>query len=109
MGRIPLRQLEALRKSYVSELPAKIRSVEEAATALERGDPGALEALFHLVHRLAGSSAIYRFPALSIAARRLEDVLARLRETPPAPVGASPAGIRGLVGALREAVERDGA
>src|SRR5262245_11858631 len=108
MRRIPIRQLEALRKSYALELPAKIRSVEQTAAAVERGDPGALEALFHQVHRLAGSSAVYRFRELSVAARHLEDALAPLREMPPDPAAARPDGLGTLVGALRSAAERDG-
>src|SRR5262245_27328656 len=107
MRRIPIRQLEALRKSYASELPTKIRSVEQSAEAAERGDHGALEALFHQVHRLAGSSAVYRFRELSVAARLLEDALAPLREA-PSPVGGLPDQFAPLVSALREAAERDG-
>jgi HPt (histidine-containing phosphotransfer) domain-containing protein len=68
------RQLEALRREYEAELPEKVTLIARAVSALglRAWSSGELQELHHLVHRLAGSSAIWGFTALSKAAGDLE-------------------------------------
>jgi HPt (histidine-containing phosphotransfer) domain-containing protein len=65
-------RLESLRRAYVNDLPARVRAIGEAAELLEPVDREKLQALYHLVHRLTGSSAIYGLTGLSRAASALE-------------------------------------
>jgi HPt (histidine-containing phosphotransfer) domain-containing protein len=79
------RQLQELRQAYEAELPEKVTSIANAAAALRLRDwdPAGVEELHQLVHRLAGSSAIWGFTAVSKAAGELEElVLAALHGTP---------------------------
>jgi CheY-like chemotaxis protein len=65
--------LAALRRLYAEDLPLKLRAIEEAAASLqEHGWDGQVAAsLYDMAHRLAGSAAIYGFPAVSEAAQRI--------------------------------------
>jgi HPt (histidine-containing phosphotransfer) domain-containing protein len=98
-------QLEALRRAYGEDLPQRVRAIESAATALH--DPvlrrEALEAAYHLVHRLSGSSAIYGFEAVRRAAAELETRLASAMESGP-PAGPWEAELAPYLEALRRAV-----
>jgi HPt (histidine-containing phosphotransfer) domain-containing protein len=97
-------ELDGLRRSYEAELPEKLVLVAEAAEALRRGGwkLSDLEALYHLIHRLAGSAAMYGFDSVSRSAAELETWAlaaldtglsdARRDELPP------------LLGALRQAL-----
>src|SRR5262245_44197223 len=76
----------ALRKAYAEELPRRVHAIAQAAAALEASDADALRSLFHLVHRLTGSSAVYGFPKLSRASAALEDVLLAASSGETAPV-----------------------
>jgi HPt (histidine-containing phosphotransfer) domain-containing protein len=70
-------QLEALRAVYAADLPEKGRAIVAAAgIAAEGWDPGDLDSLYRLAHRLAGSAAIYGFPGVTRTASALEDFLA---------------------------------
>jgi HPt (histidine-containing phosphotransfer) domain-containing protein len=75
-------QLEALRRAYEEDLPSKVQAVEEAMAALSGPvpSPEAIEAAYHLVHRLNGSSAIYGFEAVRGPAAELDRLLARAME-----------------------------
>jgi chemotaxis protein histidine kinase CheA len=80
------RQLEALRREYEAELPEKLTLIARAVAALGRREwsSAELQELHHLVHRLAGSSAIWGFTALSRTAGELEVlVLAALEGSRP--------------------------
>lgn len=70
---------EALRRTYLAELPARIGAIREAASAAQRGgaSPEELEELRQHAHRLVGSSALFGLPRLSAAARALEDGVSR--------------------------------
>jgi HPt (histidine-containing phosphotransfer) domain-containing protein len=70
------RELEALQRSYRSELAERLARVAEAADALRIGrkDRPGLHTLRHLTHRLAGSAGICGFTALGEAASRIEEV-----------------------------------
>lgn len=68
-------RLAALRTAYAEHLPERVRAIEEAAAALRSDDVEAVRSLYHLVHRLTGSSAVYGFPQLSRASAALEDLL----------------------------------
>lgn len=85
-------RLEALRRAYLKELPAKVRAIENAAASLGAGGPEKLRSLYHLVHRLAGSAAIYGIHGLGRAAAALEEaVLAACEGTAPMPLEKDPA------------------
>jgi HPt (histidine-containing phosphotransfer) domain-containing protein len=94
---------QALRRSYLAQVPARIAAIRRAAGEAER--PGAgrevLEDLRHLVHQLVGSSAIFGLPRLSSAARALEDHASRLKDG-----AAARGGLESLVGEL-EVVGRE--
>lgn len=101
------RQLDALRRAYRQELPGKVTGVAEAAAAAGRRnwDPDGVRALHHLVHRLAGSAAIWGFTAVSAAAGELEEiVLAAMEGRPGLAHGELADEVRRLVDALQHAV-----
>jgi len=68
-------RLADLRVAYADHLPERVRAIEEAAAALRSDDAEAIRSLYHLVHRLTGSSAVYGFPELSRASAALEELL----------------------------------
>jgi two-component system OmpR family response regulator len=65
--------LAALRTFYAADLPERLRAIEAAAASLlDRGwDCDRAATLYEMTHRLAGSAAIYGFPAVSTAAMRV--------------------------------------
>jgi two-component system, OmpR family, response regulator len=65
--------LAAPRTLYAADLPATLRSIEEAAACLRNDgwDSQVAASLYEMAHRLAGSAAIYGFPAVSEAAGRI--------------------------------------
>ena len=66
-------QLETLRQAYRAELPAKLGLIAGTVEALHAGWQRAqLQALYDLIHKLAGSAAIYGFGDISRAAGDLE-------------------------------------
>ncbi len=67
-------QLEALRQSYRAELPAKLQLIGGAVETLYEGgwEKTHLMAFYELVHKLAGSAAIYGFSGISHAAGKIE-------------------------------------
>ena len=71
------RQLESLRHAYEAELPEKVRSIARAAAfaGLRNWEPAEVQELHRLVHRLAGSAAIWGFTAVSRTAGLLEEVV----------------------------------
>ena len=84
------RRLSDLRAAYAEHLPERVRAIEECAAALRAGDGEALRALYHQVHRLTGSAAVYGFPQLSHASATLEErLLAAWQGETPAPESAS--------------------
>lgn len=100
------RDLRALRVSYGTELPERLRALLEAARALDGEVPHQerVEALFHLTHRLTGSSAIYGFASVSRAAAALEVFVTRLLEGRGA-VRLDRPTLESLLGRLQRAVE----
>jgi len=70
-------QLNALRSAYAQQLPRKARHIQDAWHALDKARPDAegLNTLLRLLHNLAGSGASYGFPAVSAAAREIENDL----------------------------------
>jgi len=67
-------QLEALRQSYRAELPAKLGLIRGAVDTLHASgwEKARLAGLYHHVHKLSGSAAIYGFGEISRAAGNLE-------------------------------------
>ena len=68
-------QLDALRDTYRSELPQKVEAVAAAAVPLQAagGQAAHLERFYDLIHKLAGSAAIYGFDGIGGAATTLEE------------------------------------
>src|SRR5262245_6402983 len=71
---------EALRRSYLAEVPARIAAIRQAAADVggRAATRAALEDLRNRVHQLVGSSAIFGLAALSAAARAFEDRVTEL-------------------------------
>jgi two-component system, OmpR family, response regulator len=65
--------LAALRRLYAADLPERLRAIEGAAASLRANgwDGQVAASLYEMAHRLAGSAAIYGFPAVSEAAMRI--------------------------------------
>jgi HPt (histidine-containing phosphotransfer) domain-containing protein len=93
------KDFEALRRIYLNMVPARIADIRTAVDEAKRRRwaRGDVEALYHLVHRLVGSSAIYGLKDVSRAARALEEGVTGLLEGRPA---------HDALGDLAEAVER---
>jgi len=75
------RELARLSAEFVERLPLQVRSVGDDLAAwlsLPRG-AGLYERLSHKVHQLKGSGSTFGCPAISDAARALEQRLAELR------------------------------
>jgi two-component system, OmpR family, response regulator len=104
------REFERLRRAYLGELAEKLRAMDEAAASLVSGgwDRARLEALYHVVHRMAGSSGLYRLPALSRAAGALEAIVKRYLSAPVWPPAALPASLTMLVQAVEQAARSEG-
>ena len=97
-------RLEALRRDYAADLPARVRAIAKAAASLEPGSREKLQALHHLVHRLTGSAAIYGFTGVSRAASAVEAlVYSRLTGTAAVEPGGGPP-LADLVAALESAL-----
>ena len=67
--------LRELRREYHAGGPARVAELEAALTALREGEESAETTLAMLCHRLAGSGGAYGFPAVSVAARGMEQLL----------------------------------
>jgi HPt (histidine-containing phosphotransfer) domain-containing protein len=102
-------QLEALRQAYAAELPEKVTAISHMATVMGNwNDRATVRELHHLVHRLAGSSAIWGFAAIGNAAAELEEVLLSALEENRPPRPDLSADVRRLLEALQQAVLRPG-
>lgn len=68
------RELQELEETYLSRLGDRLLEIERCLDDLSDSRASALDELFHLSHRLTGSSAILGFNAVSEAARGVETV-----------------------------------
>ena len=68
-------QLDALRDMYRAELPRKVEAITAAAAPLQTAaaDAAHLDRFYDLIHKLAGSAAIYGFDEMERAAAALEE------------------------------------
>jgi CheY-like chemotaxis protein len=66
-------ELVALKRTYASDLPERLRAIEAATGSLRDNgwDRRVASSLYDMAHRLAGSAAIYGFPEVSEAAVRV--------------------------------------
>ncbi len=98
--------LAALRALYAADLPARLRSIEEAADSLRNNgwDSRVATSLYEMAHRLAGSAAIYGFPAVSEAALRIGAFASEHGPGTWAPVDPQP--LLKVVGALAAALQQ---
>jgi chemotaxis protein histidine kinase CheA len=93
--------MQVLTEAYERQMPERLREIDEAgATLMVRWDQEALDALYHLAHRLAGSAGIYGYTGLSAAAGALEDFVVAARDDPSSPQGDRDR-LRALVDAVR--------
>jgi len=104
------REFERLRGAYIGELAEKLRAMDETAASLVSGgwERARLESLYHVVHRMAGSSGLYRLPALSRAAGALEAILKRYLAAPVWPPATPPGSLTMLVQAVGQAARAEG-
>ena len=73
------KKLRKLQDKYISLLPGKLNALNRVwLKALHEEDMQELHQLRQLAHNFAGSAGTFGFPALSVEARKLEDVLASL-------------------------------
>lgn len=99
-------RLRALKQAYLDGLPGRIGEIDALAASIRR-DPGSekgregLDALYHLFHKLSGSGGTFGLPAISDAARLIEDEYEALKKTPSADGWQK---IEGLIEELRGAV-----
>ncbi len=100
------RQLQQLREAYEAELPEKVTSIAKAAAVLRLRDwdPAGVQELHQLVHRLAGSSAIWGFTEVSRAAGALEALVLTALEGTPRPRNQLSDAVRRLLEQLQHAV-----
>jgi two-component system, OmpR family, response regulator len=65
--------LAALRRGYEAAFPESLCAIQIAATSLQEngGDAKVAASLYEVAHRLAGSAAIFGFPAVTEAAQRI--------------------------------------
>ena len=99
------RELEALRQAYEAELPEKVTGIAQVAATVARGqwDVAGVRELHQLVHRLAGSSAIWGFTAVSRAAGELEEIVLAALDGPGRPPDL-PTRVSRLIGELQPSV-----
>lgn len=95
-------EFEELRRAYVGELPSRIGAMQAAAESIAaRGwDRETVESLYREIHRLAGSSGLYRMSKLSRSAAILEDIVKLLLSGPTWPPASSPVELTTLVKAV---------
>lgn len=77
------KRLEALRRAYVEQLPARVQAIEESWSGLRCGQ-WSMETLSELsrqVHGLAGSGATFGYAEISDKAHRLELVMDEIMES----------------------------
>ena len=75
--------MQVLTEAYDRQIPERLRDIEKAVLVLTaRWDRDALDAIYYLAHRLAGSAGIYGYTGLSAAAGALEDFVVAAMEDP---------------------------
>ena len=78
-------RLTELRRSYVEQLPGKLREIDEAWSRLQAGawNAAGFQSFHRAVHALAGSGAMFGFDRVSAKARSLDQVLKSLGDQAP--------------------------
>ncbi len=96
----------ALRAHYAADLPERLLAIEKAASSLRDNgwDNRVAGSLDEMAHRLAGSAAIYGFPLVSEAAKRVADFSNKRAPGRFGPADAGP--LIELVAALSAALQR---
>jgi len=97
-------KLKELRNAFSTQLPGKVRQIEEAWAALPREgwDPDQVETVARLLHTLAGTAGTFGFSAVRAAARSMEAAL-RAGMNKGAPTGGALPGVGEHLAALRGA------
>ncbi len=67
------KELEELRNAYLQTLPQKVQLVQKAWQALDvsEWDPAAYQAVYRLIHNLAGGAGTYGFTSITQEARKI--------------------------------------
>jgi two-component system, cell cycle sensor histidine kinase and response regulator CckA len=80
-------ELLALRQQFVQRLPGRLDDVDQLYRRLSSSawEPVEVENLHRMVHSLTGTAGTFGLPALSVAARELESLLAALLRQTTAP------------------------
>jgi diguanylate cyclase (GGDEF)-like protein len=77
--------LEALRREYVADGPARLAELRKDLAAFMAGEADAAESLKARFHRLAGSGGSYGFEEISLISREVEQWLKASAAVPPTP------------------------
>jgi two-component system, OmpR family, response regulator len=103
------REFDALRLEYMRALKQKLVAMRDTAASLaaQGWDRPPLEMLYQQVHRMAGTSGLYKLPALSRSAGALEDILKRMLDAPGWPPPTPPQQLITLVKALERTAGRE--
>jgi chemotaxis protein histidine kinase CheA len=97
--------LATLTDAFRERLPTRVGEVSAAVSdLLAHWEESRIESLFHSVHRLTGSAAIYGFPETSRASSDLERAVTRIMEEHLRPTPRLRAELRDLAQALEGTV-----
>lgn len=95
-------QLKVLSAAYASQLPEKLKQIEQAWSQLPHSewDEERFQLLHRMVHNLNGSGKMFGFAELSDVARNLEECLKQIMQTKAEPSEAQRKSIQVLLGEL---------
>ncbi|MFW5849696.1 MAG: Hpt domain-containing protein, partial [Spirochaetota bacterium] len=98
-------RLRALAETFASELPGRVRDVEESALRLLEAEAtlAEVEDLRHHAHKLAGSAATFGFHHVTACAKRLEHAVDEILGDERTPNEDDRERIRALVSELGDA------
>jgi len=109
LAEVHRREFDELRREYVRGLKQKLGSMRQTAASLaaQGWQRPHLESLYHQVHRMAGTSGLYRLPELSRSASALEEILKRMLDAPSWPPPSPATQLVMLVKALERTAGRE--
>ena len=101
-----MEELEALRQEYAKELPGRLSEIDQTWHSYQKsGDSKQLEKFQHLVHKLAGSGAVYGFIQLSDASHDLDSLLLHFIRSGNSVNGEGQERIKALLNQMHQSLE----
>jgi len=102
-----MEELEALRQEYAKELPGRLSEIFKTWHSYQESeDSKQLEKFQHLVHKLAGSGAVYGFTLLSDASHDLDTLLLNFIRSGTSVNGEGQKRIGALLNQMRQSLEK---